>query len=85
MTFKIVHVNVNNVQRNTKKKIGERLPVCRVQLPNSTVYGWTVDIDGPSKMVYSPDKPLKCGAKLWIVTNSPVIIDSGLPTEMRYD
>ena len=31
-----------------------------------------VHIDGPSKMIYSPDKPLKCGAKLWIETEADV-------------
>jgi hypothetical protein len=26
-------------------------------------------------VVYSPDKPLSCGAKVWIETESEVIVD----------
>ena len=33
-----------------------------------------VDILGPSEMIYSPDKPRPCGARLWIETNSEVVI-----------
>ena len=32
----------------------------------SNEYATDVTIDGPSKLVYSPDKPLSCGAKVWI-------------------
>ena len=32
-----------------------------------------VKINGPSKVIYSPDKPLTCGAKVWIETESEVI------------
>lgn len=31
-----------------------------------------VNIKGPSSMVYRPDKPRPCGAKLWIETESEV-------------
>ena len=30
---------------------------------------------GGSRVVYSPDKPLSCGAKVWIETYNPVILD----------
>jgi len=30
---------------------------------------------GPAKVIYSPDKPLSCGAKVWIETESEVKID----------
>ena len=33
-----------------------------------------VEIQGPSKMVYRPDKPRPCGAKLWIETDSQVVM-----------
>jgi len=29
-------------------------------------------IHGPSRVVYSPDKPLSCGAKVWVETESLV-------------
>lgn len=31
-------------------------------------YGRTVVIHGPTKVIYSPDKPLNCGARAWIET-----------------
>jgi hypothetical protein len=36
---------------------------------------YTVDVRGPCRVVYSPDKPLFCGAKVWIETESEVIVD----------
>lgn len=69
---KIIHINRNIIQQNEKN--GTRLPVCRVSIGNKTWYGSGVDILGSSKMVYSPDKPLSCGAKLWIETDSEVVI-----------
>lgn len=40
-----------------------------------TLYGSTVEILGPSKMIYSNDKPLSCGAKLWIETTADIVIE----------
>jgi hypothetical protein len=68
--MKIIHINRNIIQRNAKN--GTRLPVCRVQEGNSVRYAMEVEIKGPSRMVYSPDKPLKCGAKLWIETEAEI-------------
>jgi len=31
-----------------------------------------VDIKGPSRMIYSPNKPRPCGAKLWIETDAEI-------------
>jgi hypothetical protein len=36
-----------------------------------------VRIKGPSRVVYSPDKPLSCGAHVWIETESEVEILEG--------
>ena len=68
----IIHINRNVIQRNEKD--GTRLPPCRVDIQGKTWYGSKVDILGPSEMVYSPDKPRKCGAKLWIETEGEVTI-----------
>ena len=74
MKFKktIIHINKNIIQQNNKR--GTKLPVCRVELGGKTWYGSKVDILGPSEMIYSPDKPRPCGARLWIETNSEVVI-----------
>ena len=59
-----VHVNQHKIRSNTKT--GEREPVITVKTYKSNEYASTVEINGPSKGVYSPDKPLSCGARLWI-------------------
>ena len=68
----IIHINKNIIQRNEKR--GERKPVCSIEVGGKTWYGSKVDILGPSTMIYSPDKPRKCGAKLWIETEAEVVI-----------
>ncbi len=67
-----IHVNQHNIKSNGKT--GENLPVITVKTYRGNRYGHTVEIDGPSKIVYSPNKPLSCGAKVWIETNSQVIV-----------
>lgn len=70
MTRSFIHINKNVIQHNAK--YGKNLPVCRVQQGNKSRYCKEVHINGPSKMVYNPDRPLKCGAKLWIETESSI-------------
>ena len=72
MPKKIIHVNRNVIQQNDKRN--KKVPVCRVQEGSKTWYGSRIDILGPSSLVYSPDKPLRCGAKLWIETESDIFI-----------
>ena len=57
------------------KKTGERNPVITCKTSKSNTYGHTVSIDGPSTVIYSPDKPLSCGARVWIETEAPVTVD----------
>ena len=68
----IVHVNQHAIRRNIKAE--EREPVLTVKTYKSNIYAHEVAIDGPSKIVYSPDKPLSCGARVWIETESNVEI-----------
>jgi hypothetical protein len=66
----IIHVNQHVVKANTKN--GETNPVLTVKTYKANRYAHEVQIKGPSKVVYSPDKPLSCGAKVWIETESEV-------------
>lgn len=66
----IVHVNQHIIKRNSKT--GEREPVLTVKTYKDNTYATQVRIDGPCVVVYSPDKPLSCGAKVWIETESNV-------------
>lgn len=72
----IVHVNQHKIKSNAKT--GDREPVLTVKNYKSNIYAHEVYISGPCKIVYSPDKPLSCGAKVWIETEyevTPVISD----------
>lgn len=66
--MKIIHINRNIIQRNAKH--GTENPVCRVEENGKVVYCMEVIIKGPSRMVYRPDAPRPCGAKLWIETEA---------------
>ena len=68
--MKIIHINKNIIQQNAKH--GTKIPVCRVQEGRKTTYAMEVIIKGQSRLVYRPDKPLSCGAKLWIETDSDI-------------
>ena len=70
--MKRIHINQHIIRRNTKT--GEREPVITVKEGRTNTYATSVEIMGPSKLVYSPDKPLSCGAKVWIETNSEIKI-----------
>tara|TARA_R110000824_G_scaffold72083_1_gene184174 strand:+ start:96 stop:317 length:222 start_codon:yes stop_codon:yes gene_type:complete len=59
-----IHINQHKIRSNAKT--GEREPVITVKTYKSNEYATYVNIDGPSKLVYSPDNPLSCGAKVWI-------------------
>ena len=67
---KIIHINQNVIRSNSKT--GEREPVITVKTYKDNNYAHEVYVDGPCKIVYSPDKPLSCGAKVWIETQAEV-------------
>ncbi len=68
----IVHVNQHVIKKNAKT--GTLDPVLTVKTYKDNNYAHEVEIKGSSKIVYSPDKPLSCGARVWIETESEVII-----------
>lgn len=72
----IIHVNQHKIKSNAKNKLNE--PVLTIKTWNNSkyenVYCHEVEIEGPSKVIYSPDKPLNCGARVWIETKGKVTI-----------
>lgn len=68
----ICHVNQHNIKANSKDN--ENRPVLTVKTYKSNTYCHEVEFTGPCKVVYSPDKPLSCGAKVWIESQYPVNI-----------
>ncbi len=71
-----VHVNMHNIRWNAKHEDDKR-PVITVKTYKSNEYADTVKINGPSRVVYSPDKPLSGGARVWIECDYE---DIGYPT-----
>jgi len=65
-----IHVNQHIIKRN--KKTGDSEPVLTAKTYKDNRYGKKVLIDGPCAVVYSPDKPLACGAHVWIETQAGV-------------
>ena len=72
MAKTIIHVNQHVIRSN--QKTGAREPVITVKQGKKNTYTHEVEILGPSRVVYSPDKPLSCGARVWIETTSEVDI-----------
>jgi hypothetical protein len=68
----IVHVNQHRIRANQKN--GTNDPVLTVKTYRSNVYAHEVVIHGPSRLVYRPDRPLSCGARCWLETESLVEI-----------
>ena len=58
--MKITHSNRNVIQSNAKH--GKQDPIIRFEENGVVAYC----------MIYSPDKPRKCGDKLWIETDADV-------------
>lgn len=69
----IIHVNQHIIKANRKN--GECSPTLTVKTYKSNDYANTVQINGPSRVVYRPGKPLSCGAVCWIETEADVTIN----------
>lgn len=72
-SIKRIHVNRQKIARNRKSPDREAALTCKVS--RSNLYGNTITIDGPSRLVYKPDQPLPCGAVAWIETKARVIVE----------
>jgi hypothetical protein len=66
----IIHVNQHAIRRNIKAETPE--PVLTVKTYKTNTYAHEVLIKGQSRVVYSPHKPLSCGARVWIETEAEV-------------
>ncbi len=70
-----IHVNQHNIRHNSRCEAEDHKPVITIKNYKENIYSNKVDIvDDYGKViatiVYSPDKPLSCGAKLWIECDS---------------
>lgn len=69
----IVHINKNHIQQNSRKAASSRKPVIAIKTYKghgekaiASVYVRSLEIPYPCRVVYQPDNPLSCGAKVWI-------------------
>lgn len=67
---KIIHVNQHIIRRNQKSDF--TYPPLLVKTYKGSTHAMEIEIKGPCRVVYRPDKPLKCGARVWIETESEV-------------
>ena len=71
----IIHVNQHVIKSNRKNGICE--PVLTIKTYNTNDYGKEAVLRLPdgtevAKVVYRPDKPLSCGAHVWLETKCDV-------------
>ena len=66
-----IHVNQHVIKSNNKHD--KRDPVITCKTYKSNRYAHRVKINGPSEVIYSPDKPLSCGAKVWVETDDKYV------------
>lgn len=71
----IIHVNQHVIKAN--KKNGEENPVLTCKTYKENIYAKEIEILDESgsvvaKVIYSPDKPLSCGARVWVETHYEV-------------
>jgi len=74
---KIIHVNQHKIKENKKNKTKLLVITVKTYKDNQYVSGVEI-LDNQNNIVatiiYSPEKPLKCGAHCWIETNCDVRI-----------
>ena len=69
----LIHVNQHVIKANAKN--GENNPIFTIKQGGKNTYAHNVKVHGEMELVYSPDKPLSCGAKVWIETRGDIEVD----------
>lgn len=71
----IIHVNQHVIKANKKNNENNPVLTCKTYLDNEYAHEAILkDNDGNevARIVYRPDKPLSCGATVWIETQCAV-------------
>jgi len=76
-----IHVNQHNIKSNTKSGNLPVLTVKDYKQNRKCNVAKLIDASGfvIATLIYSPDKPLSCGAKVWLETE--LNVDTGSPRE----
>ena len=75
---KIIHINQHIIKSNSKNNTNDPVITCKTYKSNE--YANSLEIKDKNnvtiaKVIYSPDKPLSCGAKVWIETEATVVLN----------
>ncbi len=81
--LKRIHVYQHVIRANHKS--GSVEPPLSVKTSRANTRGDSVEILGPSKVVYAPAKPLSCGARVWIETQAQVRVQRNNGEELLID
>lgn len=71
--IKRIHVSQPNLRLN--RKDGGSRPVFTIQTSQGPLYANYIELRGSSQVVSRPEKPLSCGARIWIETRAEVAYD----------
>lgn len=75
--LKRIHVNQHKIRSNKKHRENEPVLTCKTSKSND--YGHEVAIyddngNEVARVIYRPNKPLSCGARVWIETKNDVSV-----------
>lgn len=73
---KIIHVNQHKIKKNTKHGTSEPVLTCKTYKDNVYAHELVLKTkDGipVARVIYSPHKPLSCGARVWIELDTDVV------------
>jgi hypothetical protein len=70
--LKRIHVDQHTIKRNARTGTSE--PPISVKVSRGSLRCHAVEIVGPSTVIYSPDKPLACGARVWVETRAQLTL-----------
>ena len=85
MQNKIARIHVNQHVIKANAKYGENNPVFTIKQGGKNTYAYNVKVVGEMELFYSPDKPLSCGAKVWIETRGDIELDGKILSAYAFD
>ena len=61
-----ININSHEIKKNIPKNPEEREPPIKIVQKKEKHYVHQLEIPVPCRLVYNSDKPLECGARVWI-------------------
>lgn len=68
----IIHVNQHVIRKNTKT--GSNDPPLTIRTYKGVTRAHEIKVNGEVRFIHSPQKPLSCGARVWVETEDDVVI-----------